>query len=286
MRIRVTVVAVTGALALSALVFPSVAQADETPAAGLAVSPFGAKAPADDAVGDTKITKVVVNGGKDIVLGTTAPKTVSVSLTATDDSGIQDAMIFLWHGTSLETDNGVDGYLGPDVVDDSAQIAKCTTVNTTTSTCTLSFKVDPRVDLYTSSLAGTWKVYAAALAKDGNSVEKDAYTTHHVQRLSRQSVNAAPEPVKKGATITVTGKLDRANWDDHGYHGYTGQPVKLQFRKKNSNSYTTIKTIKTNSTGNLKTTVKAVEDGYWRYNFAGTTTTPAAVATGDFVDVK
>lgn len=92
--------------------------------------------------------------------------------------------------------------------------------------------------------------------------------------------------MKKGKTITVTGKLARANWETYKYQGYVGQPVKLQFRKKNSNTYTTVKTLKTNSTGNLTTTVKAVEDGYWRYNFAGTTTTPAAIATGDFVDVK
>ncbi|WP_328538142.1 DUF5707 domain-containing protein [Streptomyces sp. NBC_00344] len=283
MRIRATVAAVTGALALSALVFPAVAQADETPAGGAAaLSPLAANTPANDTVGDTKITNVVVNGGKDIVLGTTVPKTISVSVTATDSSGIQDAYAAVWHGTSLDSDSSYDQFLGPD---DSSQIATCTKVNATTSTCTVSFRIDPRADLW-STLAGTWKVSAAALGKDGDYTNTDAYKTVHVQRASRQTVNAAPEPVKKGGTITVTGKLDRANWDDYAYHGYTVQPVKLQFRKKNSSTYTTVKTLTTNSTGNLKTTVKAVEDGYWRYNFAGTTTTPAAVAAGDFVDVK
>lgn len=47
-----------------------------------------------------------------------------------------------------------------------------------------------------------------------------------------------------------------------------------------------MKTVKTNSTGTLKTTVKASVDGYWRYSFAGTATTPAVNSTGDFVDVK
>ncbi|MFC9621796.1 hypothetical protein ACFTXM_18005 [Streptomyces sp. NPDC056930] len=42
----------------------------------------------------------------------------------------------------------------------------------------------------------------------------------------------------------------------------------------------------TNSTGNLKTTVTASVDGYWRYTFAGTTTTPPATAAGDYVDVR
>ncbi len=45
-------------------------------------------------------------------------------------------------------------------------------------------------------------------------------------------------------------------------------------------------TVHTSSTGDLKTTVAASEDGYWRWNFAGTSTTPAVKATGDFVDVQ
>ncbi|MEU7384757.1 MULTISPECIES: hypothetical protein [unclassified Streptomyces] len=44
--------------------------------------------------------------------------------------------------------------------------------------------------------------------------------------------------------------------------------------------------VKTNSTGNLKTTVKGTVDGYYRYSFAGNSTTPAVNATGDLVRVK
>ena len=62
--------------------------------------------------------------------------------------------------------------------------------------------------------------------------------------------------------------------------------MKLQFRKAGSSTYTTVKTIKTNSTGNLSTTVKASVDGYFRYSFAGTSTTPAVNAAGDYVDVR
>jgi hypothetical protein len=38
--------------------------------------------------------------------------------------------------------------------------------------------------------------------------------------------------------------------------------------------------------GNLKATATATYDGYWRFSFAGTTTTPAVNATGDYVDVS
>ncbi|MFF3535203.1 calcium-binding protein, partial [Streptomyces sp. NPDC002466] len=32
--------------------------------------------------------------------------------------------------------------------------------------------------------------------------------------------------------------------------------------------------------------VKASVDGYWRYSFAGTSTTPTVTTAGDFVDVR
>jgi hypothetical protein len=38
--------------------------------------------------------------------------------------------------------------------------------------------------------------------------------------------------------------------------------------------------------GNVKATATAQADGYWRFRFEGTSTTPAVSATGDYVDVK
>jgi hypothetical protein len=287
---RATVAAVAGALTLSALAVPA-AQADGPAVPDLhvptAAEVFGsaAKAPAAvsrAAAADPVISKITVNGGKNIVLGTTASKKITISVTASHPSGISDGFAFLWHGTDLVSEDGVDGAVLP-----NEDMGNCKKINSTTSTCSLTYTINPRDQLYKNALAGTWHVAAGALAGDESTASWNDYaTTARVQRLSRLTVNAAPEPVKKGKTITVTGKLSRANWEDHKYHGYTGQPVKLQFRKKNSSTYTTVKTIRTNSTGNLKTTVKASVDGYWRYSFAGTSTTPAITAAGDFVDVK
>ncbi|OLO31778.1 calcium-binding protein [Streptomyces sp. MNU77] len=292
MRIRATVAAVSGALALSALAVPAV-QADEKPEAGLSVPSgtdvFAAEpgAPAADAraaraVETPVIKKVVVNGGKNIVVGTKSKQKFTIAVTASSPSGIADAFAYLWHGHVDE----VDGFLGP-----TQEFGNCkVSADPTTSTCTVSVTVDPRSeDLYTSGLAGTWNVAAGALADTGGKddfIWSDAHAKVRVQRFSKLTVNASPEPVKKGKTLTVTGKLTRANWDTKTYKGYTNQPVKLQFKKKGAKSYTTVKTVKTSSTGTLKTTVKASADGYWRYSFAGTSTTPAVSAKGDFVDVK
>ncbi|MFJ2265896.1 DUF5707 domain-containing protein [Streptomyces sp. NPDC087849] len=265
MRIR-AVAAVSGALALTAL---TALPASAAPAGGT-----GKPAAAAEPV----LSQVLVNGGKDIVLGTTAPKTITLSVTASHASGIADGWVLLWHGT--DPDEGMDGALVPEGG------ATCKNASATAATCTLTLTIDPKADLRWNKVAGSWHVLAGASAKGGGLTSYDSYTTARVQRLSKLTVNAAPEPVKKGRTITVTGKLSRANWEDHAYHGYTGQPVRLQFRKKTGSTYTTVKTVRTNGTGNLKTTVKASVDGYWRYSFAGTSTTPAVTTAGDFVDVR
>lgn len=284
MRIRTTVAAVSGGLVLAALAVP-VAQAE---GGGLhkptAAERFGvsraAMSAADDEVEPPVVSNVKVNGGKAVVLGTTGRKTFDVSLTASHSAGIEDAYIDLWHGRDSAH---IDGVFAP-----NEQNATCTPVSTTTSNCKLTITIDVGRELYMNSLAGTWHVSAAAIAADeaGSDYWNDFYGTHKIQRLSKLTANASPEPVKKGKTITVTGKLTRANWETRKYAGYTSQPVKLQFRKKDSDTYTTLKTVKTNNKGDLKTTVKATVDGFFRWSFAGTSTTPAVNAAGDFIDVK
>ncbi|MFI6401679.1 calcium-binding protein [Streptomyces sp. NPDC050548] len=252
MRIRATVVAVSGALALSALAVPA--------------------AQADGGSGDTKITKVVVDGDNTVSVSAASTKSIKVSVTATDNSGIASADEFSLIGPNY-------GYL-------STAKPTCVQVNATTSTCSATVLVDPRVGDVFNDEAGTWYVDAWVDAKDGDFIWKEKAASFKLQRASQLTANATPEPVKKGKTITVTGKLSRANWETHKNAGYASQPVKLQFRKKGASTYTTVKTIKTSSTGTLSTTVKATVDGYFRYSFAGTSTTPAVNAAGDFIDVK
>ncbi|RYJ30766.1 hypothetical protein CU044_0816 [Streptomyces sp. L-9-10] len=288
MRIRATVAAVSGALALSALAVPAsqAAQSHDDlpaitsfgfPAQDRAAAPKAKGLAASKAAALPVISKVVVNGGKPIVVGTTATKKVSIAITASHKSGIADAATFLW----FSKDAATDMYYGFDQNEDAAT---CKAASATTSTCTLSVTVDPWY--LTNATATYWKAAAFVLSNDFEIAEKYTAAQIRMQRLSKLDVNAAPEPVKKGKTITVTGKLSRANWETGTYKGYATQSVKLQFRKKNSSTYTTVKTVKGSSTGTLKTTVKAVEDGYWRWSFAGTASTPAVSATGDFVDVK
>ncbi|MFF9508097.1 calcium-binding protein [Streptomyces sp. NPDC014724] len=230
----------------------------------------------DGGSGNITIDKVVINGGKPVVVGTTKVVSAKVSVTASDDSGIAETTYISAAGPK------------PNLAQIWDDEITCVKASATTSTCTGALTFDPQAStgFVNNSAAATWKLGTLVSANDYDYIHRDAATTFKVQRYSKLTVDASPEPVKKGKAITVTGKLSRANWEDNKYHGYTNQSVKLQFRKKGSNTYTTVKTIKSNSTGNLKTTVTAATDGYFRYSFAGTATTPAVNATGDFVDVR
>jgi hypothetical protein len=306
MRIRATVAAVSGALALSALVVPAAQAADDTRSkapADVAAAVETARAAANGkttfAAGDdgdyqplaASFSNVKINNGKNIAVGTTNVVKVPISYTLTHaaDVDIKSAdfvtSVNLYRGVAFdEAEWGM-----------TADDATCTATSATVASCKTSIEIDP-LWLFNED-AGTWK--AAAFAVDFNGEDpmdpdpanirvavKDPSNTLKLQRYSRLTVNASPEPVKKGKTITVTGKLTRASWDDNKYYGYTKQAVKLQFCKKGSTTYTTLKTVKTDMKGNLSTTVTAGADGYFRYAFAGTTTTPAVNSTADFIDVK
>ncbi|MET8693295.1 calcium-binding protein [Streptomyces bauhiniae] len=300
MRIRTSLAVATaaGAVALGAFAAPA-AHADGTPNAASQVSSFvkdvkadaaakasskaGAKAGVRPGVryvdGDVTIDKVTVNGNQDIVAGTSAVKTVNIYVTATDPEGIYDAHAMLWHGTDFEND--VDGAVIPE------QDADCDYWSATSATCKITVKVDPKGDLYDSFLAGKWNVYAAAIGNDGDLIEDDTYKNVWIKRAAQiTSMNAAPEPVKKGKTITATANLSRASWSYLKYYGYGSQSVQLQFAKSGSSTYTTVKTVKTSSTGALKTTATANASGTWRFYFPKNGTTSAATSAGDYVAVK
>ncbi|MEV5317024.1 DUF5707 domain-containing protein [Streptomyces sp. NPDC052687] len=301
MRIRATVAAVTGALALSALAVPAAqaaggSAADDDYRADVARI---ARAATDRAAGQPYDLNVSFSGfkvAKAVKVGTTQHVSTTVSYTLTHDADVNVksgdflSAPVLYRGT-MQAPTSVP-LMGN-------KPATCTATSATTATCTGKIDIYPGQDDLLNSDAGTWK--GGALAVDFNGQDPDGFDfditkvgyaeqgglgTTLIQRNSTLTVDATPEPVQKGKTLTITGKLARANWETHKYAGYTNQPVKLQFRKDGTTTYTDVKTIKTDSTGNLKTTVKAGVDGYYRYSFAGTSTTPAVNAKGDFVDVQ
>ncbi|MFD4502234.1 hypothetical protein [Streptomyces sp. NPDC058457] len=298
MRIRVAATVLSGAVVLSALAVPVAAQAAAGPSAKAELSSFFANSASaartahaansaqtvrpKDGIGSITFSDGVVNGGKDIVLGTTTKKSVTVTYTATSSSGVAVTEAFLWQGTDPSSTDTITGALGTD--DDPV----CTESTTQTGvySCKAVFNIDAAVDMVDNGVAGTWKIALGGYDLYASASFDDNVGTGKIKKASKLTVDATPEPVKKGKTITVTGKLTRANWNTGTYAGYASQKVQLQYRKKGSTTYTTLKTITAGTGGALKTTTKATADGYYRYSFATNATTGASTATGDYVDVK
>jgi hypothetical protein len=132
------------------------------------------------------------------------------------------------------------------------------------------------------SEAGRWMTTFRVLDREPESrVTLEA----QVLRATRATVDARPEPVRSGATVTVTGRLERASWDSRSYRGYGGQPVVLEFRTE-TGSYQAVKTVTTAADGSARTSLKASQDGFYRFRFAGNGTSGASRAAGDHVDVR
>jgi hypothetical protein len=270
--------ALTGAMALTALAAPAAQAADSGTPYTLDVSFSNFKIASAIKVGTTNVVSAKV----------TYTLTHGTGVDITADDFYTDA--FIYRGSFDDPAN--------EVYDDDN--STCTVTSSTTANCTGSVDIHPADDGFLANAdAGTWHGAAEAIAFNGQDPSSSSIdyskvgykdqgplATTLVQRNSALTVNAGPEPVTKGKTITSTGKLSRANWEDHKYHGYTGQPVKLQFRKAGTSTYTTIKTVTSDSYGNVKATATATYDGYWRFSFAGTSTTPAVSAAGDYVDVR
>lgn len=230
----------------------------------------------DELVGGTTISNVKVNGGKAIVVGTSGSAEFTATFTASDPSGIVRGGLYLWHGP----------YNTPDGLQTAH--TECVSVSTTSSTCTSHvYMWDVRYLLASNALAGAWRAEAWAAANDGTGfTDRRAAGSVAIKRATTLTGNAAPEPVKKGRTITVTGALTRADWSTWTYRPYASQPVALQWKKVHTSTWATVKTVKTDANGRLKTTVPAKSDGSYRFSFAGDPTSNLSSSAADYVNVQ
>jgi hypothetical protein len=96
--------------------------------------------------------------------------------------------------------------------------------------------------------------------------------------------NASPEPVKKGAPVSITGRLLVVDWDNEKYVPYAGRSVSVQFRTP-TGAYTTVKKATTDKNGWVRTTVPATATGVWRISYGGNTIAGASLTVGDAVTV-
>lgn len=233
-----------------------------------------AAAPAGAAEGGVSFTRVQVNGGKPIVIGVWNEVAVPASFRMATTRKWKWPAVFLYRSGA------------GDRLWHAIETSDCIKVSSGVCDFNETMYFDPNVWDMRNSEAGAWKVGAEVHFEGGGGDTDYKGLTVHVKRNSRLTVNASPEPVAKGRTITVTGKVTRANWETRKYASYGGRQVSLQFKPAGSASYTTVKKVYANSSGVLKTTVKASKTGTWRWVYYGNTTTGPSTSSGDNVVVK
>jgi hypothetical protein len=97
--------------------------------------------------------------------------------------------------------------------------------------------------------------------------------------------NASPEPARRGRPINLKGRLVIADWDHDRYVGARGRTVQVQFATP-SGEYGTVKTVRADRDGWVRTTVTAQATGKWRLVYRGNATAGAAKTRGDAVEVR
>ncbi|MCG7205685.1 hypothetical protein [Streptomyces arenae] len=230
--------------------------------------------------GDIRVVKTVVNGGANVIVGTSKTIRYPVDITVKDNSGVKGLSHVSTYNAGSAAGSGFVDWEG----------TSCTKKSSTTSVCRATMSVTPAwipgySDSDANKTAGVWQINATVQANDGDYWISDRIALYKVKRAAQLTTVIAPTKVAKGATATVTGKLSRANWEDLKYHGFTGQQVKLQFRKKGTAHYSTVKTVTTGDAGKVNTRVTVTAAGSWRWYFPGTTTTSLKVSAGDVLDL-
>ncbi|GGZ10254.1 hypothetical protein GCM10010365_31830 [Streptomyces poonensis] len=99
--------------------------------------------------------------------------------------------------------------------------------------------------------------------------------------------NASPEPVKKGASLKITGKLEEKNDFSGKWQKFADARVDLYFRAKGKTTWKKAGTAVTDKNGKFTKTLKATKDGDWQARYAGDNYLHFyGQSRLDFVDVK
>jgi hypothetical protein len=223
-------------------------------------------APATAATGCEKPTKIVSTqiSPRTVVLGVSNFKGIVITVQLQKNG--------------CKVDRVEVGLYGPNFID-SFDLEQVGTENGITTYDT-GLRITPG-DLPDSE-AGTWQSFVSVW---GQETPNAAGPNFKILRASRLTTNASPEPVHKGKTLTVSGHLDRASWNKLSYAGYGKRSVQLQWRSAKG-SYHTVKKVTSTKHGDVKTTVKATQDGCFRYVFAGSGNTAPVTSKADCVDVR
>ncbi|MFF4240651.1 hypothetical protein ACFYYL_32665 [Actinomadura geliboluensis] len=133
---------------------------------------------------------------------------------------------------------------------------------------------------------GKWRVRLVAYNRSGKALgSREKYWYEKFDTVI-QSYNAAPEPVRKGSTLTVSGRLRRVGNLGLGYTAYPGKTIRVYFMAKGTSSWSYMGSTKTAKDGRFRKGFTAKRDGIWRAYFPGTSNFDRQKSRDDYIDVR
>ncbi|GGZ10246.1 hypothetical protein [Streptomyces poonensis] len=133
---------------------------------------------------------------------------------------------------------------------------------------------------------GVWRFQYSGTKKIPGGPAPESYTIVR-DMTALPEFNASPEPVKKGASLTIAGKLNEKHWYDGQWGAFAGARVDIYFRAKGKTTWSKAGTAVTDKNGKFKRTFKAAKDGDWQARYDGDESQHFySHSRKDYVDVK
>ncbi|GLF97198.1 hypothetical protein [Streptomyces yaizuensis] len=252
--------------------------ADGTTLTRTLVRAFGGPAAvSDEHAGPIRISQVSVHGGKPVVpdLWDNPGRTYAVKYTVHHPTGIEGSGVRLYRGS----------FTKPAAVLTTSS-PQCVRKNASTSACTAWFALNAHTDLGRDAFAGEWRVSAYARATGTGHSSRGGAATTRILRLGNTTADGPDGRVTRGRAFTVTGAAQAADWATGQWAALPKRSVRLEFRKKGTDTYVRAGEATTDAKGRLKAAPRADTDGYWRWSVPASTTTAAKVSAGVYVDVR
>jgi hypothetical protein len=139
----------------------------------------------------------------------------------------------------------------------------------------------------TATTSGVWSVrlegspWGASVTSRGDKVEV-------VRKKTRLTANAAPEPIRRGAKLTVAGRLTHATSVRGAAHytSYKAKKLTIWFNPTGPRGAKAVASVTTNSRGEYAKKLGQSVDGTWSVTFSGTSNYAPAASNKDHVDVR
>ncbi len=235
MRRRSAALLASGALAVGALVLPSIQE--------------------HASHGNVRILGVSVNEGNPVVLGPKGSSDIFFSITAEDDSGIRSVdQVGLW---------------GPDISVLPASSTHCVAQSAKISVCSGTASVDVAKKQIFDDNAGQWYVQATVHAHDGDELTEDKAGKFSIKKDGQLIEYGALNTARKGSMITIGGQFKQPQWDTGTWQPSAKQRITVQFCAKPCTHATTIATEVTDAYGMIAAKVRATVTGQYTLIYAG-----------------